>query len=326
MKRFSWWMVSLTVLCGVVSTRANAQENPRADVAPIYEEGLRAKGAKDYATAIQKFTEVTQKYPEGIGAWLELGHCEQLQGRLARAYEVYLAARAAANGLGQAERAKRAEDAAKALEGRLSRWVIAVPGHTRGLSKLVVRVDGSVWNADKWDKPWPVDGGTHEIVVMADGKKPWKTTVEIKIEGDSKTVNLGPLADEVLTKPLPLRPAAVVMNERAKPVKPLRVAGFVTGGVGLAALVGGSIAGGLAISRHGAAVDGGYCLNGGCNEVGAKLEAESRLAGNVSTGLFIAGGVLVGAGVVMAFALPTKEKASANVLVGPTGAMVRWVF
>ncbi len=63
---------------------------------------------------------------------------------------------AAVNGLGQAERAKRAKEAANAVEGRLSRWVIAVPGHTRGLSKLEVRVDGAVWNPDRWDKP--IDG------------------------------------------------------------------------------------------------------------------------------------------------------------------------
>ncbi len=328
MKRFSW-TIPILALCLIAALPAHAQENPRADVAPLYEEALRAKGAKDYVTASRLFSEVIQKYPEGIGAWLELGQCEQLRGRLARAYEVYTAAEAAANSVGQSERAKRAKDAAAALEGRVSRWTIAVPAPTRGLSKLVVRVDGVVWSPDKWDKAFPVDGGSHEISATADGKKPWKTTVEIKTEGDSKTVNIGPFDDvappqsPMAMPPMNAQPVAPLVPAKRSPV---RIAGFVTGGAGLAALVGGSIAGGIALSRHGTAIDKGWCENGGCNEYGAALEEQSRTAGNASTGLFIAGGVLVAAGAVMAFAIPTKEKASAQILVGPTGASVRWVF
>lgn len=325
MERFSLSMVWAAVLCTVVSSNGFAQENPRTDVAPIYEEGLRAMGAKDFATACQKFAEVTQKYPEGIGAWLELGRCEQARGRLARAYEVFKAAEAAATSVQQTERAERAGAAARALEPRLSRWMIAVPTSARGLPGLVVRVDGVVVGPDKWDKPMAVDGGSHVVLAEALGKRSWQTTVVVKNESDSKTVVVGPFEDAVapvsavVIAPVPAR-------VQAKPTRPLRTVGFVTGGVGLAALAAGSIAGGIAFSRHGDAIEGGHCVDGGCNAMGGKLEAESRTAGNVSTAMFVAGGVLVAAGGVMAFAIPTREKSSATLMVGPTGVVGRWVF
>jgi hypothetical protein len=321
MKRFSWNIPIVALLLVAMAPIAGAQENPRADVAPIYEEGLRAMGAKDYVTACRKFTEVTQKYPEGIGAWLELGRCEEARGRLARAYDVFKAGEAAATSVGQTERAKRATDAARALESRLSKWTIVVPMHLRSLPGLVVQIDGDAIGPEKWDKPIPVDGGTHVVTAKADGKKPWQSKVELKNESDWKSVQVGPFEDVTVAIAPVIAPVLP-----PKRTSPLRVGGFVTGGVGVAALVAGSIAGGVAISRHGDAVDGGHCANGGCNEIGGKLEAASRAAGNVSTGMFVAGGVLVAAGAVMAFAIPTKEKGSAMVLVGPTGAAVRLVF
>ncbi len=321
MKRFSWHIPIVALLLVAIAPAASAQENPRADVAPIYEEGLRAMGAKDYATACQKFTEVTQKYPEGIGAWLELGRCEQTRGRLARAYDVFKAGEAAATSVGQTERAKRAGDAARALETRLSKWTIVVPMQLRSLPGLVVQIDGQAIGPEKWDKSIAVDGGTHVVVAKADGKRPWQSMVDIKTEGDWKSVQIGPFKD--IPAKTAQTPALVTPSKRTSPV---RIGGFVAGGVGLAALAAGSIAGGVAFSRHADAVDGGHCVNGGCNEIGGALEEESRTAGNVSTGMFIAGGVLVAAGAVMAFAIPTKENRSAKVMVGPTGAAVRWVF
>lgn len=321
MKRFSWNIPIMALLLVAMAPIARAQENPRADVAPIYEEGLRSMGAKDYVTACAKFAEVTQMYPEGIGAWIELGKCEQARGRLARAYDVFKAGEAAATSVGQAERAKRAGDAARALEPRLSKWTIVVPMHLRSLPGLVVQVDGAAFGPDMWDKPIPVDGGAHVVSAQADGKKRWESKVDIKNEGDWKSVQVGPFEDIPVTTSPP--PPPVVPRKGTSPV---RIGGFVAGGVGLAALAAGSIAGGIAFSRHADAVDGGHCVNDGCNEIGGALEDESRTVGNASTGLFIAGGVLVAAGAVMAFAIPTKEKGSAKVMVGPTGAAVRWVF
>lgn len=295
-----------------------AQENPRADVQPLYEEALRAMGAKDYQTACQKFSEVTQKYPEGIGAWLELGRCEQARGRIARAYEVFLAAEVAAKNQGQTERSLRAANAAKALEPRLSFWTISVPAEIRKLPGLVVHVDGSTFALTKWDKPLPIDGGKYLITAEATGKRTWETTISLKAEGDSQTVVVGPLLNAE-------KPTVVFVPEQKMP--PVKTAGFVAVGVGAAGLVAGVISGSIALSRHNEAVDGtsAHCVNNQCDRAGADLEQQSRTAGNVSTGMFIAGFVLA-AGGVTAILIQTGKETKTKVSIGPMGLSVSGAF
>jgi len=326
--------IPLSALTLLLATSPSwAQENPRAEVLPLYDEAQRAMAAKDYASACPKFADITLRYPEGVGAWLEYGRCEQERGRLATAYDIFRRAEAKAAEYGQTERIKRGADAAKALQPRLSLWTIAVPESVKILRGVVVLADGKPLASSSWDKPFPVDGGHHVVVVEAPGKKSWSKELDIAPERDSVTVRVNLLADA--DNPSSAPSARIVEapddpgNVRRARQNPLQTAGFIGGGVGVAALVGGAIAGGFAFSKHGEAVEGSPppCVQNECNRLGDDLEKQSRRAGNVSTGLVIAGGVLVASGVVLVFALPGKaERGTPKVGVGPGGIIVSGAF
>lgn len=303
--------------------------DPRAEAQTLYEDAMRLMGAKDYASACPKLDEVVRLYPEGLGAWIELGRCEEARGRLARAYSVYRAAEAGASNAGQTDRNRRAGELARALEPRLSHWTIEVPAATRNLPGLIVRVDGARFELADWNKPIPVDGGKHVIVAEATGKQAWTKEIEIARERDSVTVRVDMLQEQDTS------PANAVVSSpgnseaasQASGVSPLRAAGFVGGGLGAAALLGGAIAGGIAMARHNDAVDGGHCLaDGRCDQVGGALEADSRSAGIASTVLLIAGSVFVAGGVTMVVMSYGKTENAVRVGVTPSGFVVGGSF
>ena len=78
--------------------------------------------------------------------------------------------------------------------------------------------------------------------------------------------------------------------------------GFVVGGVGVAALGVGGVLGGLALGKASDANDA--CPGGFCSAEGNALAGDASTFGNAATGLFVGGGVLAGAGILMLVLAP----------------------
>ena len=132
--------------------------------------------------------------------------------------------------------------------------------------------------------------------------------------GASTTVHVPALVDaptEVVAPagaPTPL-PSNVPENPPASS-SPLKTAGLVVGGVGVAGLVVGGIFGAIAISKNSSA-NSGHCggsLGGPnqCDPTGVGLRSDAVNAGNISTIAFIAGGAVLATGAVLFFSAPRE--------------------
>jgi hypothetical protein len=81
-------------------------------------------------------------------------------------------------------------------------------------------------------------------------------------------------------------------------MRPLRIAGLVAGGLGAATLIAGTYFGIKAQSKLDQSNAMG-CMGNQCPSAAAAVRGEARAAGDLSTGLFVAGGVLSAGGILL---------------------------
>jgi hypothetical protein len=286
----------------------------------LYDEATAAIGRKEWAVACPKLEEVVRLVPEGVGAKLTLAECYEGAGRLASAWSLYVAVEALADKQRQEERRVLAGKRATALKPLLAQITIVVPPATQALAGVEVRRDGVLVGAPQWGVPVPADRGDHEITVTATGRLPWKKTVTIPADKETARVEVGPLALAPVPEAAPNGPAP------AAPLPPLppapfwtgpRIAGVSVGGAGVVVLAAGAVFGAQAIAKKSAA----GCTGNVCPSVPSiSLFKDAKSAGNVSTGLLVAGGVLLAGGVVVFVTAPRAPAEPATaVRVAPAG-------
>ena len=187
----------------------------------------------------------------------------------------------------------------------------------------------------------PADPVTHIIVVHAEGHA--DKTIEVPLsEGEQKEVPLEAGPGEAPTvipsatappsassaaepPPSPPPPASSATEASAPPTPPLRIAGYVIGGVGLAGLVAGSVTGIFALAKRGD-VDA-HCDTSGkvCDQAGLSAISDARTFATVSTIAFVAGGVAVAAGATLVlFGRPVTPAAA--VAPGSAALLLRGTF
>ena len=94
---------------------------------------------------------------------------------------------------------------------------------------------------------------------------------------------------------------------------------WVLGGVGLAALIGGAVTGGLVIDAYLTTQDECNDATRTCSVAGLAAQDEGRTLGPVTTALLVGGGVLLTVGLVWRFAAPSNQQpATATLLIAPT--------
>ena len=155
--------------------------------------GLVTEGK--YAEACPKF-EQSLKLDNGIGTKFNLADCYEHVGKTATAHTLFLEVAAVARQAGQADREHAAEARAKSLEPQLHTLTITVKSKQGGFT---IHRDGVEVLPSKWGTPQPVDPGTYEIRVIAEGKKPWSQKVEVPRSGDA-TIEIPELEDEGASK------------------------------------------------------------------------------------------------------------------------------
>jgi hypothetical protein len=287
----------MALALGLAAPPAGAQPidpHQAAAAQALFEQAQAAMNKKDYAAACPKLEEVTHLLPNGVGGLFTLAQCYEGAGRLASAWSGYLVAQSAAARAKRADLERRARERVGALKPKLAQLTITVPEAIRGAPGLAITRDDVAVGPAQWATPVPVDKGRHVVVVTATGKQRWEKEVTVPSDGMTVSVDVAVLADA---------PEALAVTRPASPDTPSfwtprRVAGAAVGGVGLVGVVVGSAFGVLAINKKNESNDG-HCTGNKCDPTGAALRSDGLSAARVSTGTFIAGALVLGAGVTL---------------------------
>ena len=257
------------------------------------------------AEAIAPFQE-SLKYAEGVGTLLNLGNCYETLGKTASAHRSFLRAADVAS-KNDDKRAAEAKERAHSIEKDVSSLLIHVPVNLK--SSAEIRVDGDVWPKDRWDLPWPIDPGVHDIEVIAPPRPRQTESVTVKPHGDKADFAI--LSRDPATSPVP-PPRTERPKSDSKEAEPgnssQSTLGLVVGGAGAVGVVGGIVSGIISISAHSALTGRCRTYPTGCDgndrDQLERMNDNAKLSGNISTISFIVGAVLLAAGAGLYFTAP----------------------
>lgn len=304
MRRQAHWLVGaatwLALLTAPAAGRAErggtVSSEDKAAAQVLFDQGRQLLEAKSYDEACPKFAE-SQRLDPAVGTLLNLARCYQLAGKTASAWINYLEAAAAAKRDGQAQREEVARKFAQELEPQLSKLTIQVPKRQPGME---LKRDGAVVRESLWGTAVPVDPGEHEIVATAPGFLPWTKKITVEPNAAPASVEVGTLAvDPSYQSGGGTAGGGEPDVEPADPTVPLAL-GIVAGVLGLGGLGVGTAFGIIAGNKNDESLSA--CRPDDpnlCSQEGVDLRDEALTAGNVSTAGFIAGGVLLAAGIVL---------------------------
>ncbi len=264
----------------------------------LFEEGRRLARDGRCAEAIAPLLE-SLRHAEGVGPLLNLGNCYELLGRTASAHRYFMLAAQAAAVRGDPRR-DEATARARALANDLPLLVVHVPQEMRASAE--VRIDSEVLPRERWGLPTPVDPGGHAIEVLAPPGPPQATIITLKAPGDRVEWTATPPVKRAaigVFAPFPKMPKAA--PPRSGPSLQ-RTLGLASGGVGLAGLGVGALAGVLALNAHGSLVD--RCPSyptcpmtdrPRLDELNSRAETSATIStiGFIASAVFLAGGAVL---------------------------------
>jgi hypothetical protein len=208
----------------------------------------------------------------------------------------------------------RASAASEAAELRARIATVRVRVRGAPAAGLLVELDGRSVQTALLAEPIAVAPGDHDIVIRAAGYQPairsFLATIGAVAEIDLGLSPIVPPSDDALPPPEPERSDA------------LGIAGGVLLGVAGGALLGGAIAGAVTLQRASDIKD--RCPDGVCPLEESGTVDEAMVVGNVSTALFVVGGAVGAAGIVLV-ALHASSGDAATALdlrVAPAGAVI----
>lgn len=300
------------LLCGLAGPVAAQAPTHEITAQALFDEALALMDQARYAEACPKLAE-SQRLDPGGGTLLNLARCHEQEGKLATAWTEFKNAAAMARADRRDDRLQYAQERAAALEPRLSKLTILVPGPSQ-VAGLEVTLDDSPLTQSTWGVALPVDLGSHTVRATARGFQPWEGQLSVTEEAGQSSLTVPVLA------PSP-EPATPAPGPRTPPAEPpatsgsaQQMAGYVVGAAGLVAGLVGVVFGGLAISRNDESEE--LCPEATCprNEDGEEavsLNEEARTDATLANA-FVGGGLgLVAIGLVVLLTAP-DEAASAT--------------
>jgi len=281
---------TLAFLALLLLPSAAARADERTETAArLFREAKELVKAGKAAEACPKFEE-SHKLDPGAGTQFNLADCYEKTGKLASAWKLFVDLEGVLRRVDDTERADKARERARAIEGSVPRLTIVAPWAktTRGAA---ISRDGSLVDPAEIGAPIPLDPGRHEIVAQATNKKPITRTV-VAAAGHSETLPLPELENDEAS-------VAVV----ATPPTGRRTAGLVVGAVGIAALGTGVVLGVVAKSNYDDAVTGcpetggvRHCPTGsggaGRADSARSLATVGTIVGGVGLAAIVAGTIL----------------------------------
>jgi hypothetical protein len=319
---------ALVALAGLVAAPRPAPAQPvspsaSAVAAVLFEEGRRLlqKGKIDEACA--KLGE-SQRLEPLSGTLLNLAACHEKQGKIATAWAEFGLVEQSSTIRGNESRAAEAKRRAADLAPKLSFLTITV---AKGADAVAVKRDGLPVEPVQFGVRVPVDPGEHVVSAEAEGRLPFRRSVQIKPGGESVVLEVPALA------PAPPKPAAPPPTAPASPAaeapppaaggKP--VLGYVAGGVGVVALGAGAFFGLQAASAYQSAKDACPTRQACPSDAIDDREQAGRNAwlANVGVGVGLVG---LAAGAYLLFIAPPKPAKSAGAAVAPARVSVGPAF
>jgi hypothetical protein len=284
-------------LLAPASVAMAAGPTDQAAAVELFQEAKKMAAAGDYEHACPKFAEAQRLFPTP-GTALSVGDCYEKAGKLASAWGAFKEAEIFARNSGAADHQSEAQRRVEALTPRLSRLVLVVPPSAR-VSGFEVRRDGAVVGEAQWGSPVPVDAGWHKIEATAPGRKAWTTSMRIEATSPSTTVEIPVLE-------------AAGAGDAAPFWNGQRFAGVAIGGAGVVGMVVGAAFAAKASTKNSDSLP--HCQPNDvtkCDATGVGLRNDAFTAAHVSTGTFVAGGVLAAGGLVV-FLTATRKNAPAQ--------------
>jgi hypothetical protein len=300
--RFAFACLALLLVAGP----AGAQSSSKAAAEALFDEGRRLVDGGHFAEACEKLAQSHALDP-AAGTLLNLGDCYERAGRSASAWLAYTEAVTLAETSGRMEWATAARAKVRELRPGLPALRIVFP-EPRPPGLEVLR-DGTPLPPAEAGLAVPADPGRHTVEARAPGHVPFQAEVSLA-SGRTSEVRIPPLEKD--------RSSSVAASDAIEggpdraTSRPRRAWGYVTAGVGLAAIAAGSVAGILAIGSKATARD--HCSPDllRCNDEGVNAMARARDQALVSTIGFAAGAVLLVTGGVLLLTAPRGKGVAAS--------------
>lgn len=297
------------------STDIAAQDVATAEA--LFRRGLKDMDAGDYKSGCPAIAESLRLDPRA-GTLFTLAECEAGAGKVATAvarYQDYLELYARMSPPQQSKqlgREKIAADKKRALEPQLPMLTIVLPAAAP--TGVTVRRDGTELARPALSTPLPVDPGEHVIQVTY----PNGALVEKRVTvtpGQQLTVEL-----EANVAPPETKPTATSAVSAAPTTAPTassgvpgesgtsgrRIATYALGGVGVAGLVLGAVAGGLVFEKKSTIEEN--CADIDCNKTGKDAADSAKTLALVSTIGFAAGVGAFAGSAALFFTEPREKK------------------
>jgi hypothetical protein len=230
-----------------------------------------------------------------VGSLLNLGLCYQTAGKTATAHRWFKKAEELATTKSDPRR-DEASTRARDLEASLSTITIVVPTPANK-PDLSVLVDDVAVPREQWGMPMSTDPGAHVIEVRSSAVGRRIERVNVRANGDHAQFYV----------PSEPAPEPTSNTTEKSPSRPMRTIGFAAGGVGLAALVAGSVLGVLALRAR-------SDLDARCPEYPTcpasdrvevdKLNSREGTFADASTWSFVGAGVLLVSSGILVFTTP----------------------
>jgi hypothetical protein len=311
--RIAWLLV---LGHAALSASAFAQSSDDTALATeLFNAGRALMHDGNYAQACPKLAE-SARLDAKVGTLVRLGECEEKLGHLVPARAHWQQALNLARTTGDT-RIGQVEEGVARIDKVVPKLVIVVASDA---TDVVVRLDGREMARATLGVAVPVEPGTHAVVASAEGKKTWSGSAETKADGAVTTMTVPPLQSESSGPPLPT-PNAVEGGSPSHTPAPVndtngrqRIAGLVTGGVGLVAAGVGAVLGLEAISKNNDT--NGSCVGDTCSATGVDARLAARTLANASTVSFLIGGAGVASGLALYFGAPRGLFSQRNVALG----------
>lgn len=294
---------SLLVIVAVTST-ARAEPPSSADIARaegLFQSGRQLMRERRYAEACPKLEE-SQRLDPAPGTRLNLADCWERAGRTASAQREFLEVAQSAEMLGEKERAAIANNRAKQLETKLTKLTLLVPAAAR-LPGLQLFRNAALVPEAEWGEARAVDPGAFVIEARAPGRHAFRSTFTLQNDAAIHNLTIPTLVAQSATAGP--TPADAVATRGLW----LQRGGMGLAGLGVVGLAVGTVFGVRAVSLYHQSQEEGCDQRDACPAVALKTRRSAVHSGDVSTGSFVVGGILLASGAGL-YVWGTKERSS----------------
>lgn len=291
-----------------------------------FREGVALENGGNCAGALKVFKEVAEvkSTPQ---VRIHIAKCEEKTGDYVRALGSYRLTLTEAEEKKLADIVQAATDSIAALEPKIPSLTIQ---RGEGATVAPITLDDRALGATEIGVAFPVNPGPHVIEATGEGRRPFKTELDLK-DGQKETVVVTLLADEP-EKPEPTA-SAEPTTPPEKPSSGMKTAGFVVGALGVVGLGVGATFLGLRQGTLGELETKCGKDHKSCPPDAQSLIDQGGLYSTAGSAALIGGGVTLAAGVILLLVAPrsvTKTVTALGLTPGvagsPAGTTLRFRF